>query len=488
MIHLLAVFLFLSSGLKAEEVFLGENCQKCHSAIRGRTVQANKINKLNHGQYDVVVVGGGLAGLSAGYFLRDNHILILEKESKAGGHLRRDSWKNLSYPTAADYSGKPEGIIAEMFEDLGIRAQKIPPPTDLYMINGKIIEDFWGAGVDQLSYPPAVKENFRRLAADIKRLNDEEIFSVPVRDSKTEALVFDKISFWDYLEKNYGVEVATHGDQFARDMFGAGAREVSAFVGLMYLAGEAEQYSWSNLGEALEKRLGSRIRTAALVTQVEEDINGVWVTYIADGEALKVFAQTAVLATPSHVTKKILKPLSDEKEKALDRVRFSAYAVAAVAFKKPLPIKAYGLWPDKNSLFSSVTFPDWIERAGGKKSASGAQIVNFYIPMGAEDGRLRLSNLSDKKFKSEILKEIEKLFSGYKNQVEEIRVIRWGHAMPIMEPGYMNEVRPRLEKPSGHVFFASQDTEIPAMEGAVHSAYRASHEVRQFLESLSPTK
>ncbi|MFF2479638.1 flavin-containing monooxygenase [Paenibacillus sp. NPDC058071] len=63
--------------------------------------------------YDVIVIGGGQAGLSAGYFLKKRNIpfIILDKESEAGAAWRR-RYDSLVLFTPRSYSSLP-GLILE---------------------------------------------------------------------------------------------------------------------------------------------------------------------------------------------------------------------------------------------------------------------------------------------------------------------------------------------------------------------------------------
>ena len=86
--------------------------------------------------YDLVVVGGGISGLAAAYFYRqqkpDAKILILENNDDFGGHARRDEFTSSSGKRLIGYGGsqsldKPSRfspLVTRLIGELGIDLTK----------------------------------------------------------------------------------------------------------------------------------------------------------------------------------------------------------------------------------------------------------------------------------------------------------------------------------------------------------------------------
>ncbi|MGI8671128.1 MAG: FAD-dependent oxidoreductase, partial [Luteitalea sp.] len=74
----------------------------------------------------VVIVGGGVAGLSAAWRLARRGVddfVVLEMESAAGGNARWGENAVSAYPWAAHYvpvPGRAAGLVKELFTDLGV--------------------------------------------------------------------------------------------------------------------------------------------------------------------------------------------------------------------------------------------------------------------------------------------------------------------------------------------------------------------------------
>src|SRR4029453_1469492 len=89
--------------------------------------------------YDTIVVGAGMAGLSAAYFVRAQRatakVLVLDAQAAAGGNAGVDKAAPLPCPasTGASYALKPTSEVIERFYDcIGLRWQEHVVPAPLY--------------------------------------------------------------------------------------------------------------------------------------------------------------------------------------------------------------------------------------------------------------------------------------------------------------------------------------------------------------------
>jgi spermidine dehydrogenase len=121
--------------------------------------------------YDLIVVGGGISGLAAAHFYRQQagpsaRILILENHDDFGGHARRNEF-TLGNKTLLGYGGtysiespEPYSKVSQaLIEELGIQVSSFPKylDRDLYRAFGrspKIFFDKENFGVDRLVDDP----------------------------------------------------------------------------------------------------------------------------------------------------------------------------------------------------------------------------------------------------------------------------------------------------------------------------------------------
>lgn len=487
---LLAAVLAVSAFAAQPEIvvsttgFRGEDCRRCHEAIRDRRPGPldPHVPPIDAGSYDAVVIGGGVAGLTAAYSLRDFRVLVLDKESKTGGKMRRETFDGHAYPVAGVYMGKPEGRIQKMFRSLGLKVQRIQMTEHALQDQGAIVYDWIKEDPSQLPYSEASQASIRRLQDFLRKFQSQSGIDVPIGEVEPKKLAeYDQQTFTRYVDYEYGRDAARLSDLFAKDVFGVSGEFVSAAAGLYYFSSELEpSYTWEGgLGaasEALSKALGPAVSTGTFVWNVAQDSGGVQVDFRRDGRDYEVKAKAAVIAVPSLVARRIISDLSDEKRQAMSQVRYSSYMVAPMRISPVAWDQSFVLWtPDR--FFTDLTFP-----VPAATPAAEDQVLVAYAPMGESEGRRVLINASDEELLSKVVADLGRVLPQAPSGIKEARVIRWGHAMPILYPGYLSKVRPVLAAPQDRYFFAGVDTQVPAFEGAVYSGLLAADSARKLLD------
>ena len=468
----------------------GENCAACHAALRDR-VGAPELAAGGPFDADVAVIGGGLSGLAAAHFLKGFSVVVLEKEAEAGGEARTESLAGGPAPDGAFDCGEPVGVVQSLLEDLGLKLAPLRDHAQRYLSEGLLLPLWWEPeGSARQPYPENVRGRLFRLAVDLEGLRSDYSLTVPVENSDVRVLKkYDRLTLWDALERSYGREVAAFGDLYSRFRFGAGAREVSAAAGLMYLSAElgpryGVEGGLGRVSEALYERHKKEVVLEALVDGVKADREGVTVHYLKRGEGQTLRARAAILAVPAHVVRNVVQGLPADKARALAEVRTSAYVVVQLSLKKPLADAAVVWTPGRS--FSAIVFPG-PQAFAGPSPATGRSAA-AYVPLGSGSGRSGLLSETDDQLRRQTLDELDQAFPGASALVEDARVVRWGHAVPLMGPGFLTSLQPRLERPEGRLFFSGVETEAPMFEGAVYSGFKAARQVRLFLRPESEPK
>lgn len=445
-----------------------------------------------NGRYDVVVVGGGISGLTTAYLLRYKNVLLLEKEPTAGGRIISGQWEGFHYPKGAEYIGPPEYEMAALFQALGIQAVPVPPPTDAVAYGGQI---YWGANLlDFLS--AAGEADYWDLEARLIALNDggieEAVFDYPHRLPNYASL--DAQSVYEWLQaRNYDPLVQLFVDVENRGLFGANNQDLSFLFDVPEMAYDLPDPDESHLSEvytfplgmtevvdALLARLPGRVQTGAEVTQVTVNADdSVSVTYQQNAATTTVQADCVVLTTPAPITDSIVSNgFSTAVRQALGQVHYGVYVTLNL-------FTSTRLWKDAWMMACLdrffVTLYDGV-RMQVPLSYTGKSILGVYVaPLSASDTSLLY--MSDGDLLESVLSDLEGYYPAIRSQVLGYDVQRFQYAFPVFGKNYHQTLLALLQDSTtqGPLFLAGDYMVYAILDGAILSAFRAHEQVAEYL-------
>lgn len=442
--------------------------------------------------FDVVIIGGGISGLTTAYSLLDMNILVLEKDDLPGGAAKRKEWNGVRYTLGStnvrlgyevDLKGKKFDFLTPFFDDLGVRWKKVRQPTDSFFVDGKLVRDVLGEGLDELPYDQSARDEFREAWKYLTGLiNSEDCPVIPVEANNPKSMELDGRSFANLLS-SFGSKVQSFVDLMSRSIFGEGSHEVSAFAALCYLRGEfSDQYGAPGgnalLSEALTSRLRERIRTRCIVAGIEQNDSSAYVTYLNDDhEPITIRCKALVYAASKHIAPRIFKDLSSYKTEAINSMRFDAYFVANLFCDNTVYNESFAVYCD-DAIFTDIVVNDWLSDGG---NTGGGQVLSLFCPRGI-DGRDELLSNPCNYWAPLILRDLERYIPGSVDKVAGVEICRYGHHFAVPYPGFITGAREIVKRPDGRYFFAKDDTQgVPCLESAVWSGMEAASDVRERL-------
>lgn len=527
------------AGLTAAGIFAGAGTlgllrrggtQTIPGAVKGGNFQLGHIARdggapavSSESRARIVIVGGGVAGLSAGWELKRRGLddfVLLEMERAPGGNSLSGRNGVCAYPWGAHYVPLPgpEAVFTrELFEELGVitgyERSGLPVyneyhicayPQERLLINGQWQEGLipnYGASKEEIEEFDrffSVMDEFKRIrGADGKRA-----FVIPVDESSRDErfLRYDDMSMARYMEENgwKSNRLLWHVDYCCRDDYGAGMSQTSAWAGIHYFAarnGEAANaepsavLTWPEGNGWITAQLAGRfkdsVRTNAMATSVESSDSGAVVDYYDAGskKSYRIHADAVIFAAPRFVANCVVKEL---RGPAGQSPAYSPWMVANVTLASaPGGHGAPLAWDNARYGASSLGYV--VATHQGLASHPRETVITMYFPL---DGKSPASARNEAQAKTAgewkrmAVKELCDMHQGIESQVKNVDVWVWGHAMVRPAPGFMWGANGRLAMPrsAGNVFFAHSDMSgISIFEEA---QYRGVTSAREALKSV----
>jgi protoporphyrinogen/coproporphyrinogen III oxidase len=431
---------------------------------------------------EVVVVGGGIAGLAAAWALRDRDVVVLEAGDRVGGRIRSERRGRYWLNFGAHVFGGPGTATDRLLRETGVEAADVPGVLTGVSLGSRLVA---GGRVETypLRLPLSLRERLAFVRAGARLRAGVARYDRIVRTGDQEqvlAFLGDR-TFADWLGR-----VPPPVDAVLRPTIQRSSGEpedLAAGYGIGYFhlvwdrsGGLARNILGgpATLPETIAARLGDRVVLGTRVEEVARDGDGVHVRH-AGGE---LHARFAVVATPAHVTRAVVRDLPPETHAALGEIVYGPYVLAAFLTGEPGPVPWDGIYAiavarrSFNMLFNMAN----VLRDRGARESGGSLMVYS----GASLGR-SLWDLDDDRVVETYLADLDGVLPGARSVVEETVVHRWEHGLPYVRPGRHRAQR-ALERPLGNVFLAGDYLGTRYTDTAIRTGVAAAGAIRLRLD------
>ena len=414
----------------------------------------------------VVVVGGGVAGLTAAFLLKEAgvKVTVLEGSSRLGGKLAVSEVGGIAVDEGAEalLARRPEGV--GLIDELGLSGELEVPGTTAAGIwtRGRIRplprRQFMGvpADFDELAETGIVSgDGLTRARQDLSlpdsaRDGDESVtsrvggrFGIEVVDRLVEPLLggvyagrCEDLSFEATLP---GLAQAARGrrslTQAAAAMLPAELPQATAPPVFTTMAG-----GLGTLPGALATASGADVRTTAMVRELRRTATGWRLTVGSAHDPQHLDADAVIIAVPGRPASRLLATVAATAATALSEIRYASMAIVTLAY----PASAFGasvagsgfLVPAvdgraiKAATFSTVKWPHL------RRDPASVHVVRCSVGRLGEEAVLQRDDGELAALAAADLREA----TGVRGEAVDVRVSRWGGGLPQYSVGHLDRV------------------------------------------------
>ncbi len=431
----------------------------------------------------VIIAGGGVAGLAAARSLRlagVHDFALLELEDTPGGNSRAGAVNGVACPLGAHYlpvPGDHAPEVQDLLEELGLR-QRVAgrwqyderhlchsPQERLFF------EREWQEGLLPVQgVGEATLEQYRRFSQAVAAASRAARFTMPqfaALDAKTGLApahqALDAMTFEAWLQ-HQGLDDAHlrwYLDYCCRDDYGAGMARVSAWAGLHYFAsrhgfhapGEAvaedregvltwpEGNGWLTQQLAAPLRAQGQLQTGTSVLRIAETRRGVEVDAFNhhSGNVERWQAPRCIVALPVFVAARVVQNPPAFLAQAAQRLQWAPWAVTNIHLNAPLADR-----PGAAPAWDNVIYGDSNPGGLGYVDAShqkldprpGPTVLTYYQALGdVAEARQQLATQGAEHWGRAALAALAGPHPDVLQRATRVQVTRYGHAMSIPVPG-----------------------------------------------------
>lgn len=452
-------------------------------------------------RYPLVIVGAGIAGLSAAWRLQKagfNDFILLELEQQAGGNSRWGENHISAYPWGAHYLPLPgpEAVwVRELLSDLGVLLgdpQALRPeyderylchaPQERLFIHGQWQEGLW----PQFGVGKAEQAQYRRfdtLMQQFKQLRGKDgrrAFAIPSALSSLDPQLraLDQISMADWLLQQKLTAKPLHWlvNYGCRDDYGTDYRQTSAWAGIHYFAarnGEAANaqgdivLTWPEgngwIVRQLQQRLATRLRTRQLACglQLDGKTAQLLVRDTVRQLSYRITTPQLIWAAPLFTLPHLWRDMPAGWRQAIDQIEHAPWLVANLSLDGLPHDTGHAPLAWDNVLYDSPGLGYVIATHQHLRVREQQTVLTWYQALTDQpprQARQQLLQTGHGEWSRRILAQLAQPHPDIARQTRQLDVWRWGHAMAQPRPGLTGSAGlAALRQPHGPLQLAHSD-------------------------------
>ena len=407
--------------------------------------------------FDVVIIGGGIAGLAAAFELRGRglSVRVLERAARPGGVIVTEQFDGWTIDSGPDSLLVQKPAAVTLCRELGIADRLVPtltPRTAFVLREGQLHAITEGSF---LGFPITLGALARsrlfslagkaRMAGEVltpRRTSDEDesIAAFVGRRFGREAVDYladpllagihagdvDRLSIGALFPRLVDAERRSGSVIRALRALHVRPSPQGAFVSLPGGTGE--------LADTLARALApGTVITDARVTGLSQSA-----TYAIDSTAVRVRARSIVLAVPAYVTGLLLRPIDSTLADLCEAVPYASTATVAFGYRRDQvshPLRGTGFVVPRTEGLALLA-GTWVSSKWPGRAPNGHVLLRGYLGGGRDPHRLEAA---DQELLDAAQKELAELL-GISGAPLFTRLYRWTRQSPQYEVGHLQRV------------------------------------------------
>lgn len=464
----------------------------------------------------VVIIGGGIAGLAAARRLGQlgiSEVTVLELESELGGNASSRANAISAFPLGAHYLPIPtreSAHVRELLTEVGLvvgeDAEGRPLYDDRHLLHAPQSRLYrfgrWQEGIlPTIAVSAEDRQQYQRFFAQMEQLSiafgadGKRAFAIPVAESSADPkfIELDRQTMAEYLtQEGYTSEVLRwYINYCCRDDFGTPIAQLSAWAGVHYFAArvpycgndtEADVFTWPEgngwLVAQIKQRLSATVRTDSMVAGLTKE-GGSYLLDVVDTSRLERYrlrAEHVIFAAP-----RFLYPyISGEQLDYLQSFEYTPWLIGNISIHDAKSVLADMPWDSVS--YHSTSLGCVLSTHQQLGTATEDSVLTWYRPLDeAAPTTMRRAYLSKSPdaLGKEILDDLYSFYPKLRGHVGHVHLWIWGHAMIRPSPGFIwgADRRAALADNQGVIFANSDMSGMSIFEEAFYQGIRAANRV-----------